>query len=57
MDAVSTFGDIEDPWNIQCRKSPFGVNKFGHGLAFELSSDAKRHPLHAVARQRSTLNL
>jgi len=31
MDAVSTFGDVEDPWNIQCRKSPFGVNKFGHG--------------------------
>jgi hypothetical protein len=24
MDAVSTFGDVEDPWNIQCRKSPFG---------------------------------
>jgi hypothetical protein len=24
MDAVSTFGDVEDPWNIQCRKSPYG---------------------------------
>jgi hypothetical protein len=24
MDAVSTFGDVEDPWNIQCRKSPCG---------------------------------
>jgi hypothetical protein len=24
MDAVSTFGDIKNPWNIQCRKSPFG---------------------------------
>jgi hypothetical protein len=24
MDAVSTFGDVEDPWNIQCRKSPHG---------------------------------
>jgi hypothetical protein len=28
MDAVSTFGDVEDPWNIQwniqCRKSPSG---------------------------------
>jgi hypothetical protein len=22
MDAVSTFGDVEDPWNIQSRKSP-----------------------------------
>src|SRR5512139_413659 len=26
MDAVSTFGDVKDPWNVQCRKSPFGVN-------------------------------
>jgi hypothetical protein len=24
VDAVSTLGDVEDPWNIQCRKSPFG---------------------------------
>jgi hypothetical protein len=24
MDAVSTFGDVEDPWNIQRRKSPYG---------------------------------
>jgi hypothetical protein len=24
MDAVSTFGDVEDPWNIHCRKSPYG---------------------------------
>jgi hypothetical protein len=24
MDAVSTFCDVEDPWNIQCRKSPYG---------------------------------
>jgi hypothetical protein len=24
MDAVSTFGDVEDPWNIQCRKPPYG---------------------------------
>jgi hypothetical protein len=23
MDAVSTFGDVEDTWNIQCRKSPY----------------------------------
>jgi hypothetical protein len=24
MDAVSTFGDVEDPWNIQFRKSLYG---------------------------------
>ncbi|MCU0486257.1 MAG: hypothetical protein MUC85_09135 [Anaerolineales bacterium] len=24
VDAVSTLSDVEDPWNIQCRKSPFG---------------------------------
>jgi len=24
MDAVSTFGDVEDPWNVHCRKSPYG---------------------------------
>jgi hypothetical protein len=24
MDAVSTFGDVEDPWNIQYRKFPYG---------------------------------
>jgi hypothetical protein len=24
MDAVSTFGDVEDPWDIQCRKPPYG---------------------------------
>jgi hypothetical protein len=23
MDAVSVFGDVEDPRNIQCNKSPF----------------------------------
>jgi hypothetical protein len=24
VDAVSTFGDVEDPWNVHCGKSPFG---------------------------------
>jgi len=24
MDAVSTLSDVEDPWNIQCKKSPYG---------------------------------
>jgi hypothetical protein len=23
MDAMSAFGDVEDPWNIQYRKPPF----------------------------------
>jgi hypothetical protein len=27
MDAVSTFADVEDPWNIQCRKSPYGCEQ------------------------------
>src|SRR5512147_745979 len=24
LDAVSTFADVEDPWNVHCRKSPYG---------------------------------
>jgi hypothetical protein len=24
MDTVSTFGDVEDPWDVHCRKSPYG---------------------------------
>jgi len=24
VDAVSTFGDIEDPWYVHCEKLPFG---------------------------------
>ena len=24
MDAVSTFGDVEDPWNVHFGKSPYG---------------------------------
>ena len=27
MDAVSTFGDVEDPWDIQCRTSPCGCEE------------------------------
>ncbi|HOG18628.1 MAG TPA: hypothetical protein PLB96_14930, partial [Syntrophales bacterium] len=29
MDAVSTFGDVEDPWNVHCRKTPYGRDRFG----------------------------
>jgi hypothetical protein len=24
MDAVSTFGDVEDPWNVHFGESPYG---------------------------------
>jgi hypothetical protein len=24
VDAVSTFGDVEDPWNVHFGKSPYG---------------------------------
>jgi hypothetical protein len=24
MDAVSTLTNVEDAWNIQCKKSPYG---------------------------------
>jgi hypothetical protein len=32
MDAVSTFGDVEDPWNIHAENLRTGVNRFGHCL-------------------------
>jgi hypothetical protein len=27
---VSTFGDVEDPWNVHCEEPPYGrVNRIG----------------------------
>ena len=53
MDAVGAFGDGEDPWNIQGRKFPYGVNRFGRWLT-PASWAACPSPSHARGRSSST---
>jgi hypothetical protein len=40
MDAVSTFVDVEDPWNIHAENLLTGVNRFGHCLTLFFMSHA-----------------
>ncbi len=39
--AVSTLGDVEDPWDVHCEKSPYGcVNRIALANAVEMSGGA-----------------
>ena len=42
MDAVSTFGDVEDPWNVHCRKFPYGCQQIRSLPNAELSGEQPR---------------
>ena len=40
MDAVSAFGNVEDPWDVHCGKCLMGVDRFAQGLAeWRISSE------------------
>jgi hypothetical protein len=41
MNAVSTFGDVEDSWNVHYRKLLTIVNELGTSLTAELSRGLK----------------
>jgi hypothetical protein len=46
---VSTFGDVEDPWDVHFGKFLIGLNRFGHGLKPGAQRLARSRALLALA--------